>query len=472
MKILLVQPANNTQFDVGFHDIMMWSPLPLEIIAGCLRHHDVEILDMRLEGGLDETISRFRPDIVGVTSRTPDVHNALLICKGTKEIDPEILTVVGGIHPTISPGDFDAPFVDVIVIGEGEVTFREIADTREKGGPLREIPGIAYRDEGERHFTPARPLIRDLDTVPLPDHEITRKYKDRYKVYLVGGYGTVETGRGCPYRCNFCCVWKQNRGTFRQMSPERIFEKIAATEDEMIFIVDDNFLVDPRVAWNLHRIIKERGLSKEIYLQSSADAVARNPALIEAWREIGLTHVFLGLEAAEDRHLEMMHKKARVEHNVRAIEILHANEIVVFASSLIACTDFEPRDFDVLIDFVDSHKIFATFAILTPFPGTDLHREMEGRIVTRDYRLYDCVHLVSESKLPREAYYTHFARLYRTIFTLKDRRDFLPEGMFARAMEAATEQEVANFLKGTKNLMRAKYYLRDHERSEKEPPVV
>ena len=110
MKILLVQPPYNSQ-TVGGNNFYIPEPLALETIGASVTNHNVKLLDMRLEPNLLETLKQFQPDIVGTTSYTPEVYRAQGILKQVKDFNKEILTVIGGHHATLIPGDFNKEYI-------------------------------------------------------------------------------------------------------------------------------------------------------------------------------------------------------------------------------------------------------------------------------------------------------------------------------------------------------------------------
>src|SRR5688500_12454517 len=192
MRILLVQPSPFEEGRLGLENIMWLSePVALTAVAASVPNHDVEIVDLRLEpeNTLAHVLRRFRPDVVGTTSMTTDAYQAKAVLRMAKTMLPDCLTLVGGHHPTLSPYEFHEPFIDVIVKGEGELTFGEIIAahgevvrsdprtelteeravrvldrTRER---LAKIDGIRFQTSGgEWMETPKREQQRSLDSLP------------------------------------------------------------------------------------------------------------------------------------------------------------------------------------------------------------------------------------------------------------------------------------------------------------------
>jgi radical SAM superfamily enzyme YgiQ (UPF0313 family) len=148
MKILLIEPAKSAK-TIGGEDAFVYEPLALEYLAaGVGPDHDVRILDLRLEKTFSETLERFAPEVVGITSYTVHVNGVRRLFDRIKEWNPEVLTVVGGHHATIRPEDFQSPSVDLIVLGEGVFRFQEIVRRFEGREGFGGIAGIAFSKNG------------------------------------------------------------------------------------------------------------------------------------------------------------------------------------------------------------------------------------------------------------------------------------------------------------------------------------
>ena len=179
MKILSVMPTPSETGRLGLENVIWLSePVALTAVGAAVSdRHEVRVLDLRLEpeDSLARELSTFRPDVVGTTSMTTDAYQAKAVLRMARQIRPEALTVVGGHHPTLSPDEFDEPYVDVIVQGEGELTFREIVDRwdaqRAAGDrTFAGVHGLRFRDrDGVRRTNPKRSQTTDLDTLPIPD---------------------------------------------------------------------------------------------------------------------------------------------------------------------------------------------------------------------------------------------------------------------------------------------------------------
>ena len=412
MKILLIQPAK-APLTLGGDDVFLYEPLALEYVAGGVtQDHEVKILDMRLEKDLQRVLKEFHPDVVGITSYSVHVNTVRQLFEEIKRWNPQALTVVGGHHATVVPEDFLSRFIDLIVIGEGVFTFKEIVTRFEKGENLDGIPGTASAKEGALSKADDLPVV-DLDDLPLPDRKLTAKYRKRYSSEWMKPLASIRTSRGCPYRCKFCSLWKLTGGRYLKRNPERIVEELAGIDEEWVFFADDESLVDVARMKELAKLIREAGIRKRYFLYGRSDTVARNPELLRIWRDIGLERIFVGLESHRDEDLEYVGKGSTAKDNEEAVKILQDLKIEIYAS-LIVRPEFTKEDFASMRRYCRRLGFnFVGFAVLTPLPGTDFYEEVKPRLITHNYDYFDLIHTVLPTELPLKEFYAEYYRLCR-----------------------------------------------------------
>jgi radical SAM superfamily enzyme YgiQ (UPF0313 family) len=423
MKVLLIEPAKAPR-TIGGEDVFLYEPLALEYVAaGVAADHDVRILDMRLDKDLEGVLDSFSPDVVGITAFTVHVSVVLRLCREIKEWNPGAFTVVGGHHATILPGDFMSPTIDLIVMGPGVNPFREVVRRLEREEALEGIPGTAYR-EGERLVrTEPGPEV-DLDGVPFPDRRFTAAYRHRYFSEWMKPLASVRTSKGCPYRCNFCALWKLAGGRYLKRQPEKVVEELAGLDEEYVFFADDESLVDARRMRRLAELIREAGLRKRYFLYGRSDTIARNRDLLELWREIGLERVFVGLESFRDEDLEEIGKDSTLADNEKAVGILQDLGIEIYASLMVR-QEYGTEDFAALAQYCrDLDLEFATFAVLTPLPGTNFYAEVQNQMITHDYDLFDFLHTLLPTTLPLKEFYEEMYRLNTRAISVKNQLAF------------------------------------------------
>ena len=420
MKILLVQPPPPPDY-IGFRRTALPEPLALESIGAFAEaNHDVHILDMRLGDGLPASLDEFQPDLVGVTCLTTEVYNAQAVLKKVKDWRPEVFTLAGGLHASLLSEDFQKEYVDAIVVGEGETTFKELLETL-GDAPARRVPealakvdGLAWRrPDGEWVLNPARKLLASLDALPMPARHLAERYASEYFFLFDQPHTLVATSRGCPFKCNFCSVWKFYHKKCRYQSAERVVAEVEAVKTRTISFVDDNFLANVPRAHKIADLIRERGIKKEFGMQARTDTISKHPDLLKKWREVGLETVLIGFESASQEKLDSVAKGATIEQNERAMDILNALGVHMWGAFIVD-PQFTQEDFRQLKAYREQKGIiYPQFTILTPLPGTDLYRERYGELVTHDYRLFDALHAVLPTRLARDEFYKQFAGLYR-----------------------------------------------------------
>jgi radical SAM superfamily enzyme YgiQ (UPF0313 family) len=326
MRILLVQPQK-AEKSIGGEDFSIFEPLALEYIAsGIISDHEVKIIDMRLEEDLESVLNSFQPDVVGITAYTVHVNVAKHLFKKVKKHNSKIFTIVGGHHATVVPEDFITPFIDIVVIGEGVFTFKEIISQLDKKGTCGVIPGTAYAKNGKVVINQYDSL-EDLDSLPFPNRELTRKYREHYFSEWMKPMASMRTSKGCAFRCNFCALWKLTNGKYLTRKTEKIVEELSRIEEKFIFFADDESLLGKARMEALANLIKKAGIKKHYFLYARTDTIAKNYDLIEKWKKVGLERVFVGFEFFRDEDLKSIRKQSTTKNNIEAIHVLHSLDL-------------------------------------------------------------------------------------------------------------------------------------------------
>lgn len=210
---------------------------------------------------IEKKIRKEAPNILAVTNLfSKDFNNAVEICKRTKKINKDIVTVVGGPHATTLPKDFLAErSVDIVAIGEGEETIVELMRWVAGKMKLSDVRGIAYRSKNQSPvFNRSRPNIDDMDKIGFPDFscvDLNTYFTINTKGLgprPLGGQGkkpfSIETSRGCPYQCFFCAARNVAGLRFRPISAKKVLAHIKELVDnygvDYISFEDDNISFD------------------------------------------------------------------------------------------------------------------------------------------------------------------------------------------------------------------------------------
>lgn len=403
---------------LGLEMLTFVEPLGPIAIAACLERdgHRCAVIDLRIDGeepGI-AACRAFEPAVVGLQCNfTTERNRTLRLARRVRRELPEAFIVVGGHDASRDPDWFDDPAIDAIAIGDGEEVMPPLVDALDRGRDLRTAPGLVLRLDGRRHATAPAVTRPDLDTWPVPARHLIAAYAGEYYINFRKPLALLETARGCPFKCNFCSVWKFHESTFREKSPARVVEELAAIEAPNVFITDDIFWMNVHRGEEMARAIKAAGIKKYFTVQTRTDIICRFPHLIEIWKECGDLAIFLGLEAVTDEGLKAVNKHNKLSNNVRAIEIL--KELGVgFTPNFIVDPMWERDDFARLRDWIETMGAYNSgFSVLTPLPGTDLWRTASANVTTADWEMFDIVHTVLPTRLSLEEFYEEYSRLWR-----------------------------------------------------------
>ncbi|MFX1445063.1 MAG: B12-binding domain-containing radical SAM protein, partial [Promethearchaeota archaeon] len=294
-KILLIKPNYRlSNADIQFVHMNL-PPINLSYIASYLVDLDVvvKILDAKVANlnykQIRKNIKKFNPDIVGITVFISAAINVCYdIAKIVKDFNPNCIVVFGGRH-FISESDETLKIneVDIVVRGEGELTFRELI---KKGNP-ENVKGISYISNGKIVHNPERSLIKDLRNLRYPARYLIKNNK--YKMLTVR-IETIETSRGCPYRCKFCVTPIFNKGLWRPRPVENIITELKMISQSRkisdILFIDDNFTQDTKRIERMCKRIIECKKKKEIndfkfLAQVRADSIVKSPQMVKKMAE-------------------------------------------------------------------------------------------------------------------------------------------------------------------------------------------
>jgi hopanoid C-3 methylase len=425
MRVLLVRPPV-PRHTMGLKHVMVCEPLELEYVAAGLDGHEVRILDMILERGYEERLRAFRPDVIGTSCYITGVNEVIKLCRIAKRWNPEVWTVVGGVHASRAPEDFADGAVDCIVLGDGTSIMPELMEAFGTGRNLEEIPGLALPIDDERVvFTGERRYMPKPDTLPLPRRDLVAHLRHRYYYIFHRPVATVKTTWGCWYKCNFCYTWQITDGLPYSRSPESIVDELAAIEVDDIYIVDDIFLINRKRLSRIAELMRARGIRKNIFCYGRSDFIAENEDVIAEWAQLGLRAVLIGLEASTDHELDSMNKQNSVDYNRQAIEVLRRHGVDTYGS-LIPNPDYTPEDWARLQKFIDDTGLYyLNISPLTPLPGTSIWDDYEDRVSVprRAHGLWDLSHAVLPTRMPLREFYRSLLGVYvRSILDLRRAR--------------------------------------------------
>jgi len=262
--------------------------------------------------------------------------------------NPDAVVILGGHHATFYPDEWLARGVDIIIRHEGEIAFQQVVRSLASGNPIDAISGISFNGpDGLPVHTPDAPFVEKLDDLPMPNWDIVDFSLYPFRLTPNGPPGTVETSRGCPNKCNFCCAAAMWRHKQRFKSAERVLKEIDNLVQHgvgQIVFADDNFgAFRKRDTKILEELIKrDYGLGLWCFIRAST--VLRNPEFIELAAKAGLKQVYIGYESIKDGTLDHYQKNP---HGVQAsdykkvYEVLHRNGVFVVGMFV---RDYDPDE--------------------------------------------------------------------------------------------------------------------------------
>jgi anaerobic magnesium-protoporphyrin IX monomethyl ester cyclase len=422
MRVCLINPPRIHPKLWGKPNV--FQPLEIAYVAALLeRLHTVRIIDAPTEGlnnlediggmryrvGLKseeiaDRIRRWSPDVVGITIPFSGWSKpAFEVASTVKSIDKDIITVLDGTHPSARPIDCLAnPNIDFVVIGEREHTMFELVGSLEQDNmrDLKKIRGIAFIQNGKRVFTPPRPLIEDLDSLPFPARHLLPmdKYLAAVKENPLRGvirkpWAAMMTSRGCPYNCVFCSIHIVMGKKWRGRSPENVVDEIEQLvrtyRIEQVDFNDDNMTLDKKRMENICDLIVKRGLDIEWYTPNGVRADTLDKNLLTKMSASGCKKLRIAPESGVQRVVDQIIKKKqnlkKVEEAVVLSKKLGIRIGCFFVIGLIGETS---EDIEESIKYAYKLRQLGAeifhFSIATPLYGTELYEQAKRGGFLRD----------------------------------------------------------------------------------------
>ncbi|MGB9959947.1 MAG: B12-binding domain-containing radical SAM protein [Candidatus Bathyarchaeales archaeon] len=341
---------------------------------------------------IQEEVERRKPDIVGVANPfTCQAENAIKVSNIIKEVDKDILTVVGGPHVTVVPVEFleEAENVDIAVIGEGEYTMLDVVKSFEGKKKLSEVQGIAYRKNGKVMLNPRRPFIKNLDELPYPAYHLVEmeQYLNPKKI----GYRSFQkraismvTSRGCPFNCCFCSVHLHMGKMFRAHSADYVVNHIEYVVNKYrvktIYFEDDNLTLDIKRFEAICDKIIERGIRVNWETPNGVRPDRLNQTLLEKMKKSGCQSVFFGVESGDQYVLDkIIDKSLKLNDVIRVAKICKKLGIKTGAFYIIGFPGEKKENMLRTVEFALMLKrefdVGMHLFIATPLYGTRLYEE-------------------------------------------------------------------------------------------------
>lgn len=408
-KVLVTYP-NFHRYFVAF--VPFYDPLVAILLGSLVQDFaEVEIFDRRYETERSwiKKLKEFQPDVIAVRIHTSgEIYTTKRMLEIAKATKPDVVTIIGGQHPSLLPDDFNEPYCDLICIGPGEETFPEVVKAVAEGKGFEQIKGLAIRKENGFIFTEERPPKSGFFHWPKLNRKLAAKHSWRFPIGI-----TIAT-HGCPHRCKFCSLWFTARGTYKLRDAAEVAEDIASMPQRGIYIADDNTFHHYQHALTIADELEKRGVKKAYCAYARTDTIVEHPEVFERWKKIGLIALVVGFEVVTDEDLNQLNKKTTLENNIKAIEFMNSLGIHCLAH-FIVFPHFTQKDFRQLWDFIIKYNIALPYFVpLTPTPGTILFKEAKEnrQLSIFHYGFYNLEYMVYKTKLPKWHFYYEYLKLW------------------------------------------------------------
>ncbi len=363
---------------------MQMPPLNLLYAATVLKQdgHHVTFLD----GSVDEeqykrVKQRFKDfKVVAILSSTNSFQADVNFLKEIKIINPAIVSVLFGSHPTfMAKHCLREECVDIIVRREPEFILRNLVNAIEKGKELKEVKGIGYREKEDVIFNDVCPFIENLDELPMPDRDLLPEKVDYFNPVIKRmPYTTMQTSRGCPARCNFCTVPSFYGKKIRYRSAESVLRELKILSDrgyKEIFFRDETFSAYKERNREICEGIFLQGLDLTWICNARVDMIDKEDLTL--MKRAGCHLVKFGVESGNQEILENIRKGITVEQTRQAFAICHELRIDSHAHVMLGCPGETNQTIEKTLAFIkEIDPTFVSFGIHTPYPGTELFAEV------------------------------------------------------------------------------------------------
>jgi anaerobic magnesium-protoporphyrin IX monomethyl ester cyclase len=384
-KIILIYPSRSD------HELTLIPPLSLVYIATPLKGiFKINIIDQRVDREWRLTLrNELMPGTVicaGISCMTgPQISGAIEAAKIIKDFSPSVPIVWGGVHPSLLPEEtIRNEFVDIIVIGDGEETFKELVEAIQQGGDKKSVKGIAYKEGDSVVRTPEREQF-PIDRLEDLAYDLVEIERYRFpETWINGKVLPVITSRGCPYRCAFCYNTQFSQRQWTALSPEQTVSMMTNLMNEYhvkgVFLLDDNFFVNLGRARRICELLIKNNVAIGIHnANCRVDTLANmDDEFLGLMKKAGFHQIYIGVESGSNDILRKMKKDITVEQVLLASSKLKRVGIKPFYSFMAGFPFETIEDIKNTVFLMNDllkenpNAIVLKLQLFTPYPGTEL----------------------------------------------------------------------------------------------------
>ena len=405
-KIILLRPEESRTI-YNFKGIIENECLDLEIIYTLLKDkYDVRIYDLQVEDiSFKKHILNNKYDVLYVEGRSFQegymkeyISDFKKICDG--------LVIVGGQHAQNNYEIFYLDDVDYILSGYNYYDLENIIENN-----ITDINNLHYKKDNKWISTERK--ATDINDLPIPDRSYFYNHPNNYQYLDLNHAMWIRSSFSCPYKCEFCIRRKMNNSTYSRRDLISLVDEIENNDNEVVYLVDDDFLYDERYVSEFINLIKERNINRKYICYGRADFIKRNEGLLKQFKEIGLFYVLVGLEDINNESLSQYNKLSFIDINEECIRICKKYDIRIMAMFILGL-DFIKKDFDELYRYiVDRDLRHVAVSIYTPEKGN----KHDYEYISDNPSDFDYIHLVCKPKnISVRRYYFYYYILLIKLF--------------------------------------------------------
>lgn len=398
MKILLVRPVVD-----NFKKLNAVPPLGLGYLSSSLRSagFDNMIVDCLAKGYTFDDFAKIirgeLPDIVGFQVYSQDVRAVNQSIDIAKKIKPQILTIVGGPHPSGVGKEVYShiPKADFAFQGEAELSLPQLIKVVEQGknadlvdsGRIEPIPGLIWRREGRIYANP--PVFVDkLDLLEFPDWEQINPsgypHAPQGIIFKSLPVAPIIATRGCPFPCTFCAGHTVSGSKIRKRSIENIISEIKVLAGNYnvkeVHILDDNFSFDKDYIKNFCLALLDSGIKISWCCPNGLRLDTLTEEIVRLMKKSGCYYISVGIESGSNLVLSAMRKQLNIEQIIKQIRMIKGASMDVNGFFIVGYPGESEKDIFRTIDFAKSLPLTrAAFYNFLPLPGTQIYKELSER---------------------------------------------------------------------------------------------
>lgn len=413
-KVLFIAPpvTRPSDFSSKISRVSAFFPLGIAYIAAYLEKNskcEISVLDALMEGyskegvsinngtelryglsdkEIEEYIRRVSPDVVGVSSLFAAIEkDTVNVCTIVKEINPKIITVVGGAHAGANALKIieQHPSVDFVIQGEAEVTFAELVSKIDNGQPLSALDGIAYRENDIAHLIPKKRYIMDLDILPFPARHMfdMNKYFEKasaHASFKMSPYTQIITSRGCPFKCTFCALGNHWGSEQRMRSAKNVLEEIEFLVNtyhiKELHFEDDNLTADKKRALEIFNGMIEKKWDIVWVVPSGMAVASLDEELLVKMKASHCYSVTLAIESGNQWVLsKLIRKPVNLKIVPELVKTIRKVGLEVRAFFILGYPDETKETMRETVAYAKKLELdWAMFSLASPIPNTEMFK--------------------------------------------------------------------------------------------------